>query len=275
MEAEAALGSAAIQGAPNVAAWPCWETLRANRAPPVGSFIEVSRPSSTHPTPPRSTCSEIREKLVTAGDVGQPASVLKLQYPEVAAQLDELPDVWWHCPRDKPNCTITRAFQSREKQAAVQVGRGGWLWGREGRIRIAHISCRGRGCMRVGPSPPLQPSISFEPSKPTPHALRRNASPPSSAGCTTAPRPSSWRSGTAPSGSTSARGTAASSQSACTTARCGTCSCDLPPSGAWAPAFPPPAPPSMNPLSHTHWRHRTILFIWRKARWGWQGMGEG
>ncbi|RMZ54474.1 hypothetical protein APUTEX25_002050 [Auxenochlorella protothecoides] len=95
---------------------------------------EVRLPSSLH------IRSEIREKLVTAGDVGQPASVLKLQYPEVAAQLDELPDVWWHCPRDKPNCTITRAFQSREKQAAVQKRIAAfkrWLYDRPETVIVA------------------------------------------------------------------------------------------------------------------------------------------
>lgn len=58
---------------------------------------------------------------MTAGDIGLPTSVLAQRFPELKAQLASLSETWWYSPKDRPNCTLTRTFQSREKQSDVLV----------------------------------------------------------------------------------------------------------------------------------------------------------
>ncbi|KAL6747614.1 hypothetical protein V8C86DRAFT_1294316 [Haematococcus lacustris] len=56
----------------------------------------------------------IAEFLVTAGDVGRPASVLSQEFPQLSHQLAKLPEQWWYQGAGKPNCALTKCMEGGE-----------------------------------------------------------------------------------------------------------------------------------------------------------------
>ena len=81
-------------------------------------------------------------QVFTCGDIGHPASELRKRFPQLEGQLSGLPELWWHCPPDKPNCAQQKCFGSHESKDQVVVSSlqlvvsgepgpdGGWSEGR-------------------------------------------------------------------------------------------------------------------------------------------------
>lgn len=55
------------------------------------------------------SCSMIAEHCATSGDVGRPASDLRVRFPGLLSAMEDLHEVWWHnpSPDESPNCAIT------------------------------------------------------------------------------------------------------------------------------------------------------------------------
>lgn len=145
---------------------------------------------------PAAACPQV----FTCGDIGHPASELRKRYPQLDSQLAVLPELWWHCPANKPNCALQKCFGSHETKEQVMVSPGelaGWLGRWPGRcVAGQSVRCLAMGFSsaafrsRVG----IQLSVAAARGAPTEQSLYRlclpacsRASAPSGAGCRTAP----------------------------------------------------------------------------------------
>eukprot|EP00951_Prasinocladus_malaysianus_P008450 scaffold61196_cov46-Prasinocladus_malaysianus.AAC.1 len=53
-------------------------------------------------------CPEMHEHCMTAGDIGRPASRLKQDFPELAKELGQLPEIWWYTNEHHDNCALSK-----------------------------------------------------------------------------------------------------------------------------------------------------------------------
>mmetsp|Transcript_12373 Transcript_12373/g.33763 ORF Transcript_12373/g.33763 Transcript_12373/m.33763 type:complete len:527 (+) Transcript_12373:110-1690(+) len=60
----------------------------------------------------------ISEFMVTPGDVGRPPAHLVQEFPQLAKQLMQLPEVWWYQDPQQPNCALNQCWGSSEPQKA-------------------------------------------------------------------------------------------------------------------------------------------------------------
>jgi glucosyl-3-phosphoglycerate phosphatase len=57
---------------------------------------------------------EVTERALTASDIGRSPSDLADRFPELAAQLSKLQDVWWWCHPDDPGCAYRKILGKTE-----------------------------------------------------------------------------------------------------------------------------------------------------------------
>jgi broad specificity phosphatase PhoE len=63
---------------------------------------------------------EVSEQLLTSGDIGHRPKDLIKRFPQLHAQLSQLPDCWWYNQPDKCNCAYSGQFNAAEPKPEMQ-----------------------------------------------------------------------------------------------------------------------------------------------------------